>query len=164
MNVRECTGYGTLQIIGSVQGMERWNITDSRKCTGDGTILKVCTPIGNDPSLYTPKCGQIQFDNRLKWTRTENCFDKLTEVRNFTRALTECTGDGAYICITSGENGFEGLTSGSTSRAAPSQLKTTYHFNCCGCLFIIQFCFRTQFRGINVIVPKKTSFNCLTQS
>ena len=93
------------------------------ECTGDGTILKVCTPIGNDPSLYTPKCGQIQFDNRLKWTRTENCFDKLTEVRNFIRALTECTGDGAYICITSGENGFEGLTSGRTSRAAPSQLK-----------------------------------------
>ena len=123
MNVQECTGYGTLQIIGSVQGMERWNITDCRKCTGDGTILKVCTPIGNDPSLYTPKCGQIQFDNRLKWTRTENCFDKLTEVRNFTRALTECTGDGAYICITSGENGFETLTYDRTSRAASSQLK-----------------------------------------
>ena len=85
--------------------------------------MKVYTSMGNDPSLYTPKCGQIQLDNRLKWTRTENCFDKLMEVRNFTRALTECTGDGAYICITSGENGFETLTYDRTSRAASSQLK-----------------------------------------
>ena len=60
----------------------------------------------------------------MEWTWTEqNCFDKLTEVQNFTSGLTECTGDGAYICITSGENGFEGFTSGRTSRAAPSQLK-----------------------------------------
>ena len=63
-------------------------------------------------------------------TRTElNYFDKLTEVRNFTSGLTECTGDGDYICITSGENGFEGLTSGRTSRAAPSQLKIFFFFN-----------------------------------
>ena len=81
--------------------------------------------IGNILSLYTPKLGQIQHDEKLGWTWTElNFFDKLTEVRNFTSGLTECTGDGVYICITSGENGFEGLTSGRTSRAAPSQLKS----------------------------------------
>ena len=38
-------------------------------------------------------------DEKLEWTRT----DKLTEVRNFISALTECTGDGAFICITSGK-------------------------------------------------------------
>ena len=71
--------------------------------------------------------GTDNQNSTLEWTRTEqNCFDKLTEVRNFTSGLTECTGDGAYICITSGENGFEGLTSGRTSRAAPSQLKMTW--------------------------------------
>ena len=60
-------------------------------------------------------------DEKLEWTRT----DKLTEVRNFTSALTECTGDGAYICITSAKNGFETLTLGRTSRAASSQLKSS---------------------------------------
>ena len=108
---RECTGYGTLQMLGKYRNR---NIFE-------------CLLIGNVPSLYTPKLGQIQDDEKLEWTRTElNCFDKLTEVRNFTSGLTECTGDGVYICITSGGNGFEGLTSGRTSRAAPSQLKTVF--------------------------------------
>ena len=50
--------------------------------------------------------------------------DILMEVQNFISALTECTGDRHYKCITRSEISFETLTNNSTSRAAFSQLKT----------------------------------------
>ena len=34
----------------------------------------------------------------------------------------------------------------------------TYHFYCCSCLCIIQFCCITHFKGINVIVPENILF------
>ena len=124
-NVQGTECYTLCSILGNVQGMEHYRC---QEITGNKNILE-CLLIGNVPSLYMPQLGQIQQKSnkiqKLEWTRTElNCFDKLTEVQNFTSGLTECTGDGVYICITSGENGFETLTYDRTSRAASSQLKT----------------------------------------
>ena len=52
--------------------------------------------------------------------------DILMEVQNFISALTECTGDRHYKCITRSEISFETLTNNSTSRAVFSQLKTRH--------------------------------------
>ena len=54
--------------------------------------------------------------------------DILMEVQNFISALTGCTGDRHYKCITRSEISFETLTNNSTSRAAFSQLKSLIWF------------------------------------
>ena len=74
-----------------------------------------------DKYIYTniTTCNVCPCTDPKVWTVT----DLLMEGWKFVSALTECTGDRHFTCITRLKKGLYPLTDIWTSRAAPSQLK-----------------------------------------